>query len=166
MSAILRYMVMAFMLAGCEAETDWPLQTGSHNFIVVDGTITDEIKIQSIRLSRPVDHLNDIPVPVTDAAINITLPDAVYRFHESPGNPGTYVSDIEFAGKKNKIHSLLITIGSKVYSAKANMEPGAAILPLSYALDKVTRLYHITKVYNNGFNPGRPAMFEILLDWS
>lgn len=166
MKMLFWFLVIAFTLSGCEAKTDWPLQTAIQDFIVVDATITDEIKIQTIHLSHPLDHLNDIPVPVKDAAINITLPEAVYRFHESPENPGTYVSDIEFAGKKNKIHSLLITIGSKVYSAKAKMDPGGVIPPLNYALDKVTRLYHITKVYNNGFNPERPAMFEILLDWS
>jgi len=166
MKTILRYILMAFMLAGCEAETDWPLQMGSHNFIVVDGTITNEKKLQIIRLSKPVNNLNDIPDPVTDATVIVTLQDSVYNFHELPGNPGTYVSNTEFAGMKNKIHSLLITAGSNVYSAKAGMEPGALFLPLVYALDEETKLYHITKVYNNEFNPNRPAMFEILLNWS
>ena len=169
MKTILNYIVMAFMLAGCEAETDWTLQTGNHNFIVVDGTITDEKKIQIIHLSNPVDNLNDIPAPVTNATVIVTLQDSVYNFHDLPGNPGTYISNTAFAGKKNKIHSLLITVGSNVYSAKASMAPGLPdkLFPrLNFILDNETKLYHITKVYNNEFNPNRPAMFEILLDWS
>lgn len=162
------YILLALMLAGCEAETDWPLQKGNDNIIVVDGILTDEKKIQIIRLSNPVSNLNDIPVPVKDAIINVTLQDSVYNFHELNGDPGTYVSDTEFAGKKNRVHSLLITKGTQVYSAKSNMEPGEVILPvtLRYAVDKVTRLYHITNVFNNQFNPNKPAMFELLLDWS
>lgn len=139
---------------------------GSHNFIVVDGIITNEKKVQIIRLSNPVDNLNDIPAPVTGATIIVTLQDSIYNFHELPGNLGTYVSNNEFAGQKNKIHSLFITVGSNVYSAKANMEAGALFSLFGYALNKETNLYHITKVYNNEFNPNRPAMFEILLNWS
>lgn len=166
MKTILQYILMAFMITACEAETDWPLQPASHNFIVVDGTITNEKKIQIIRLSKPVDNLNSIPGPVTNATVNVTLQDSVYNFRELASKPGTYVSTIKFAGVKNKIHSLLISIDSHVYSAKAGMEPGAVFLPLVYTRDKETKLYHITKVYNNQLNPDRPAMFEILLDWS
>jgi hypothetical protein len=155
------------MLTACEAETDWPLQTGNHNLLVVDGTITDEKKIQIIRLSTPVDQLNAVAPPVSDASIIVTLEDSVYKFHELAGTPGTYVSNNLFAGKKNKIHSLLISVGGKVYSAKASMEPGVVLVPnLSYTLDSVTKLYQISKVYNNEFNPVKPAMFEIMLDWS
>lgn len=166
MRRILHYLIIALVLAGCEAETDWPLQMGSHNFIVVDGIITNENKIQIVRLSKPVDNLNDIPAPVTGATVIVSLQDSVFNFHESPKNPGTYVSNTEFAGQKNKIHSLFITVGGNVYSAKANMETGILFAPVSYTANKETKLYHITKVYNNEFNPNRPAMFEILLNWS
>lgn len=166
MKKIIKYIFLSFLLVACETETDWPLQTGNKNFIVVDGIITDENKIQTVRLSHPVENLNAAATPVTGATVLVTLQDAIYKFTEMSGNPGTYVSNISFAGKKNKIHSLLITSGNNIYSAKTSMEPGALFLPLNYILDGETGLYHITRVYNNQLNPNRPAMFEILLDWS
>ncbi len=166
MKMLFRLLVIAFMLAGCEAKTDWPLQTVIHDFIVVDATITDENMIQVVQLSHPVDKLNEIPLPVTGAVVILTLPDALYKFHELPASPGKYVSNVAFAGKKNKIHSLQVALGSNIYTAKANMEPGALFSLLNYARDKQTGLYHISKVYANAFNPSRPAMFEVLLDWS
>lgn len=166
MIRFVKYSILAFLFVACEAETEWPLKTASHDLIVVDGIITDEYKFQKIHLASPVNNLNDYPEPVSGAVVIVTLQDSVYNFHESVVSPGTYISNTEFAGKKNKVHSLLITTGSNVYSAKANMEPGALIFPLVLELDKETNLYHISKVYNNEFNPNRPAMFEILLDWS
>jgi hypothetical protein len=167
MKIILRYLILVFLLAGCEEETNWPLQTGNNNQVVVDGTITDDKRIQVIHLTNTVDNLNTIPAPVTGATVIITLEDSVYNFTESPVNPGTYFSNTAFAGKKNKVHSLLVTHGSNLYSAKANMEPGVLVFPdLKYVLDNESKLFHISKVYFSEFNPVKPAMFEILLDWS
>jgi hypothetical protein len=166
MKILLKYLLMILLLASCEKQTDWPLQPGEQDFIVVDGIITNELKTQTIIISKPVANLNEHPQPVSGAIILVSSNQSVYSFHEDPSIPGTYLSDNEFSGIRNKTYSLLITSGSNVYSAKAVLAPPAVIRNfLRYQKNGNENKYHITWVADP-YNSEKAAMYEILIDWS
>lgn len=163
-----RYSLILFLLllfVSCEKESTWPLQSGTADYIVVDGTITNENKIQVIRLSRPVSLPNDLPLPVSGANLIVSSSDQVVAFSEDPLDPGTYVSDEIFAGKTGREYSLFISLNGHVITAKASMVTGNEFIFLRYARQNSTKLFRIIWVANP-FNAKRPAMYEILLDWS
>ncbi len=158
--------VLLLLLAACDEKVDWTLQTGVNNFPVVDATLTDELKTQSVRITKPVVNINMIPEAVRGAEVMVSGDNQVYSFTEEAGNPGNYVSDLPFSGKMGKQYSLFITVSGVIYTAKASM-PAAVInfLPARYIRTKAKGLYHINWVANP-YDPRHPAMFEILLDWS
>lgn len=168
MKKLFIFLILLVLLASCEEENSWDLQSGNNDFIVVDGIITNELKAQTITLSKPVVHLNEKPVPVSGAIIQVSTTQQVHTFSEDPANPGTYISDNAFMGIKNRTYSLLITLGNKVYSAKAVLAPAVLITAIDnirYQKNADDNLYHITKLPTS-YRPVKAAMYELLLDWS
>jgi hypothetical protein len=165
MKKLLTYIILMLLLTSCEEQTDWDLQPGNNDFIVVDGIITNELKVQKITIMKPVTKINDQPQPITGATVLVSSNQLTYNFHEDPDQPGIYLSDKAFIGIKNRTYSLLITTNNKVYSSKAVLAPPAEFVFLEYAINPDEGDYRITLVANP-FKPEKPAMYEILLDWS
>ena len=164
MQKLLTYIFLLLFLASCEEQSDWDLQTANNDFIVVDGIITNELKIQTITISKPVAQLNEKPKPVSGVTVLISSNQESYTFHESITIPGTYLSDKVFAGIRNRTYSLLITSGKKVYTSKAVLAPPAEFAFLKYKPVSNNK-YQIMAV-SLAYNPDKAAMYEILLDWS
>jgi hypothetical protein len=165
MRKLLAILLIFLLFESCEEQADWALQQGSNDYVVVDGIITNELKTQTISLSKPVKGFNDQPQPVTGATVLVSSNQVVYGFHEDTLHPGIYKSDKAFAGVKNKTYTLNITSGSKVFSAKAALAPPVDFNFLLYKKSLADNLYRITWVANT-YNPVRSAMYEIMLDWS
>jgi hypothetical protein len=168
MKKLLAYLALALLLASCEEQADWNLQTGSNDFIVVDGIITNELKVQSITISKPVNFINDPAQLVSNATVLVSSNQVTYNFHESPSQPGTYLSNNAFTGIRNRTYSLLITIGNKVYSSKAILAPPVLLSEFDsvrFQKNADDSTYRIVWVANP-YRPVKPAMYEILLDWS
>lgn len=158
-------LLSVFAFNSCEKATDWTSVNVPVNLIVMDGTITDELKAQVIRLTRPVAAPNDIPEPVHAAEVLVSSSDGIYKFIEDTTRPGYYISENPFAGEASKEYSLLIHADNNIISAKAMMEPGAGFSMLKYSLSSKTGLYRIVAVAAT-YNANQSAMYEILLDWS
>jgi hypothetical protein len=166
MKKLLTYLFLIFLLASCEEQTDWELKTTDMASVVVDGIITNELKTQTLTLTKPVTGLNEEPQPVAGATVLVSSDEDVYSFHESQSKPGTYISDEPFNGLSGKIYSLLITTGSAVYSAKAELAaPANSVYFLLYQQNGGDNKYRISWVAD-AYSPVDPAMYEILLDWS
>jgi hypothetical protein len=165
MKKTFQYLLILLFLASCEEQTQWDLQPGNIDLIVVDGIITNEQKIQTITLTKPVNQLNEKPDPVNGATVLVSGNGQVYTFHEDNTQPGTYLSDKEFTGVKNRNYSLQITSGNQAYTAKAILEPPAEFVFVRYQPSGKDNQYHITAV-SSTYNPIRAAMYEINLDWS
>lgn len=164
MKKIILYIFFFISLISCERQADWTLQNENKNLIIVDGTITDETKVHTIRLTFPVTQLNETPQPMTGANVLIQVEDSTYNLTEQPANPGIYKR--KFAGYAGKQYTLKITYNNNVYSAKTTMLAGINIQqPLLYAKNNNNNLYHITWVANV-YNAQDFALWEILLDWS
>ena len=155
---------MAYLLAGCEKKTEWPLKTQDTNLIVVDGMITNERKVHTITINYPVTQLNEKPQPVTGATVLISDNDSTFTLTEQPANSGIYQTNNNFSCQLDKIYSLLINHENKVYTAKTYMVRGnPKVQTLSFI--KSGNLFHI-KWDIAQYNAQKPSMWEILLDWS
>jgi hypothetical protein len=150
---------------GCVRKTEWPISGQTPNLIIVDGTITDERKIQTVRLTLPVKDLNAPPMPVTGADVLISNEDSTWQLTENPVNSGSYLTEPAFLARLGSTYTLLIYLDNQVYSAKAYMAPGSVFQELEYVKNTENNLYHIDWVAS-AFSSQSPAMWELLLDWS
>lgn len=156
---------MIVLLAGCEKAIDWPVAGDNNDYIVVDGMITDEYKIQEIRLTKTISAPNELPEPVENAEVIVSTDDRVYTFKEDEERPGHYISDTLFAGVTGKDYTLFINAGNRIISARAKMVAVSNFVFLRYAHQGNKKLFRITWV-SNPYSAGNPAMYEVLLDWS
>ena len=166
MQKLLTCLFLLLVLASCEEQTDWDLKKADNDFIVVDGIITNELKIQTVTVMKPVTKLNGVPEPVSGATVLVSSNLFTHTFHEDTLNPGTYLSDQAFIGVRNQTYSLLITSGTSSYSSKAVLAPAVADFNfIDYELNENDNKYYFSRV-PFPYNPSVSAMFEVLLDWS
>jgi len=158
------YLLIIFSLISCQKKADWQLQSGNTNLIVVDGVITNQDTMQTIKLSFPVTQLNATPVPVSGATVVVSNNDSVYTLKENPANSGIYQH--HFTGTAGENYNLLINYKNNIFSAKTTMLPEIPIsLPVQYIKDSNDSLYHIINIGTN-YDAENFAMYEILIDWS
>lgn len=165
MRKIYLYIIFLLLFASCEKQITWNLQSERSNLIVVDGMITDEIKAHIIKLTFPVENLNDVPLPVTGASVSISDGDSIYSLTETPANSGLYATSSDFIAKTGTQYTLLISYNNYIYTAKTHLLPGINFTPLQYDQNTENDLYHFTYVASP-FNATEYAKWEILLDWS
>jgi hypothetical protein len=165
MQKILTYLFITILLVSCEKQTDWNLQSADNTFIVVDGIISNELKVQTLTIMKPVSILNGQPEPVNGATVLVSSNLLAHTFHEDTLHPGTYVSDRAFTGIRNETYSLSITSGNRNYSSKAMLEAPSGFKFIDYQFDTKDNLYRFSSV-PFPYNPSLSAMFEIQLDWS
>ena len=164
MNKFVLYLLISLLFVSCEEQTDWDLQTPDNDFIVVDGIITNELKVQTITLTKPVADPNAKPEAVSGAVVLVSANELTYTFIEDSSQPGTYLSEIPFLGLKNRTYSLLITQGINVYSSKSDLTPPVSNFNFP-EYEKNDTEYRFTKVPAPYF-PSLPARYEVLLDWS
>lgn len=165
MKKVILFIFTFISLTGCVKKSDWPINSQPLQLIIVDGTITDERKIQTIRINFPVTQLNATPLPVISADVLISNEDSIWQLTEKPVNSGLYLTDPTFLAQLGKTYTLLIYLDDQIYSAKAYMVPGSVFKELQYAKNPDNDLFHIDWVAS-AFSSLNPAMWEILLDWS
>lgn len=156
---------MAFLLS-CEKQKKWDLETSSSRELVVDGIITNEEIVQQVKLCYSITDPNEEPEKVRGAEVIVTVGENVYQFHEDAQHLGTYISDVAFKGLPGKEHSLFISDNNNIYTAKAGMAQTNGNFPIArYNRNSENQLYHIVWACNP-YNPVRPAIYEIELDWA
>lgn len=166
MQKFLTYLIILMLLVSCEEQTDWDLKKAENEFIVVDGTITNELKVQTVTIMKPVTALNEIPEPLSGATVLVSATLATHTFHEDILHPGTYLSDKAFTGIRNQTYSLLITSGIRTYSSKAVLAPAVQdFVFIKYQKDPEDNQYRFVSS-PFPYNPSLSAMYEIQLDWS
>jgi len=159
------YLILFVSLTGCQKQVSWPIADRNLRLVIVDGIITDENKLQSVKIYYSVNQLNEVPEPVDSAIVTISNEDSTWALTEQPGNPGNYQTSSAFPALQGKNYSLLIFKDEQVYSAKASMVPGTEFKELTYTKNENDRFYHIDWVAE-AFNADKPAMWEIIIDWS
>lgn len=159
-------IVLLFLFFSCEKKADWFLTADPSQEIAVECLITNEFSNQVIKLTLPVSRLNEKSAGISDAEVIVTVDSTIYFFREVETSKGTYISDLPFAGKPGKDHSLLINYKGNIYSAKTSMVPWTGNFGSNfYSLTKDGNLYKIIW-QTSPYDPTHAVMYELWLDWS
>jgi len=157
-------LLLIVILFSCEEKTNWEIVPGDLNTVVVDAILTNEVKHQTVRLSKPFNNVNGESVPLSGAEITVSNGSAEMIFIESPENPGTYLSEEPAGASIDKIYTITIQAGGKIYSAHTGMVPVIASMPLQViAAENNLRKVNWTAP---GYNPDDLAMYEVQISWT
>lgn len=159
------YSLVFIILPACVKKADWAEPGDGMEYIVVDGILTNESRIQHLYIYYNKSNLNDTPDPVIGAEVIISNEDETYQLDESPDEAGLYITDSIVVAGADRNYSLLIFHQGSVYSAQAYMIPGKTFPELIYKKNDDNELYHIDYVASS-FEASDQAMWEILIDWS
>ena len=149
------YIIMAFLvmlILGCIEEIEFETET-FESALVIEATITNEMGVQEIVLSRTFRFEDNGPVPETGATVNILSNGASIGFSEV--EPGVYRSDGPFAAQSNIDYQLKITTSSgRSYSSTATQLTNTTQIDEVFAMretndDGVNGM----SIYVNSFDP-------------
>ncbi len=109
------FLILGFTLS-CTEEIAFH-NDSFESVLVIEATITNEEKIQSIKVSRTYPFEEEGPSPETGATVQIEFEDGVYQFIEL--TPGLYQSLEVFKALPSKNYTLIIsTNANEVYRSK------------------------------------------------
>ena len=129
-----RYLIYVLLLVivSCEEAVDWDFKPGENNQLVVDAILTDELKVQEIKLSLSFDRLNDEAMPVSGAEVQVISGVQTVVFQEDNDVPGLYLSEQAFAAELEIQYRLEILWDGESYEAENEMVPVLPLSPIIY----------------------------------
>lgn len=160
------YFILIFIISACEEITEYNFKSTANGKLAVEAFITDEDKIQEVKLTLSYDTLNAEPLPATGAVVVIRTENDVFSFSEDLSQPGLFKSDYKFSAKLNKEYILEIKWKDKVYTAHNEM---IQVLPFTPVTFKLINNSTDTLTFDQtpqGFSPHEMAMYELLVDWN
>jgi hypothetical protein len=161
---LFKLVLLIILLPSCEEKTNWEIVQGDLKMVVVDAILTNEVKQQTLKLSKPFGNINGESIPVSGAVVTVSNGTAEMNFAELPENPGTYLGEEPSGASIDKTYTLTVQTGGKVYSASTGMVPVIASMPLQViAADNNLRKVNWTAP---GYNPDDLAMYEVRISWS
>lgn len=140
---LIPYILICFsllFLVQCTEKIDIKLDTNQPR-LVVEGMITNEDTLQTIRLSTTTDYsFKQVAPAVSQAKVTINNETSIVTLIEKPVNSGIYVTPANYIGIPGKKYTLNIELksalnGQTVYSA-------SEIMPNSYKPDSLKMVYH------------------------
>jgi len=114
-----RFYIIALGFLSLQSCVD-PYHLETENFeevLVVEGTITNELKQQKIKVSKSYRLEASGPQKVSDANVFVTDSDGTQYEFDFTSSDSTYVSDVNFAAQPGKTYTLNITSGGKSYTS-------------------------------------------------
>jgi hypothetical protein len=117
----------AFMVNSCVEPYDFETES-FEDALVVQAILTDEVKLQEVKLTRTYRLEEDLPKPESHASVVVT-DDAGNEFSFYETTPGNYVSNTAFGVQPQRKYQLLIhTMGGDAYTSEpAELLPGNEI---------------------------------------
>jgi len=101
-------LIFGLLSEGCKEEIDIESIVDFESALVIEATITDELRFQEIKLSRAFKLDEEFPSSENNADVKIIDNfQNIFRFKE--GSPGKYISVNEFSAEDNKNYQLQIT---------------------------------------------------------
>src|SRR4030043_2025548 len=120
MKGVLKYLIIILIAGSCEEQIKWDFNTRDIPVLVVEGMITNERIQHQIRLTRPVTELNEIPEPVSEAAVIIQDTETSLVLSEYPVGSGIYLTD-SIRALYGRFDTLVINIDENEYTAESAM---------------------------------------------
>ncbi len=162
---LLSYLTILLVFSTCELPVDWELEPGENGELVIEAIITNEEKIQEVKLSLSYDDFNDTPTPVSNAEVRLYDGQNVVEFFEDPANAGTYQTQEVFGAGVLKGYVLEVANeGIQYLSTATYMLPVIPFAPLTFeqigesdslVIKEVASIYGVVQ----------QAMYEINIDW-
>ena len=149
---------LLLLLVSCEEKTTWELQS-SEIFGVADCILTNELKIQELRLYRSAEKLNEMPAGISGARVEISDGKQIISFTGDGYEPGKYVSVVPFRATAGIKYRLTISLGEKADTAYAQMTGIAPLDNIDIAPND--SLYRL--IYHDSPDA---SMMEVYYDWS
>jgi hypothetical protein len=159
-------LLLIFVISACEEITDYNFKNAQNSMLTVEAFITNEDKIQEIRLTLSFDTFNAEPKAATGAEIIIKAENDIFYFSEDIDQPGLYKSIHKFSAKLHTEYLLEIKWNNEVYSAHNEMVQVLPFTPISF---KLVNNNIDTLTFDQtppGFSPHEMAMYELLVDWN
>jgi hypothetical protein len=140
MKKLIPFFLMLLLLTGCEDVIDLRVPTGTSQ-LVVDGWVTDQPGVQTIRLTRSTAYFDNAPAPaVTGATVTVTDDRGrVFRFLDST-NQGVYTwrpTSDSALGRVGGTYTLRVQSGTETYQATARLNRVPPIDSLTYYRDRL-----------------------------
>jgi hypothetical protein len=162
MKKLILHITLILAFFACEEKIDYNLKSKEIIRLVVEGMITNERKAHEVKLSLPVQNLNETPQHISGALVAITDQENVYLLTEDPNQPGVYLTDSDVQGVFGKVYSIYIRIADYEFIGSSYMIPVEPLQPLNVLVCPDDEdLYYVE---TNNF--GDPFMMEIFYDWS
>ena len=159
-------LLITIMSGSCEEKAGKEFPIDVPDTIVVEAILTNEVRHQEIKLTRPMSSQNQQPLPVTGAGVSLSNGNQSTDCTESIDNPGVYLSDISFAATLGQTYYLSIIYNGKTYNAETQIVPVIPLTPLIYApADNKDSLFKIGWVAPD-YDAETQNMYEILIDRS
>ena len=150
--------------SACVEEVDWKLKSQDNGRLVVEAILTNQTKIQQVRLSLSFDELSQEAINVDDADVKVTAGGEVYSFRRSLLDPGLYLSREPFSARKDQIYTLSIYWNNEIYEASEELSfvaPLGRITFLPVSGGDSLKINQVAPVYH----PLEQSMYEIFVDW-
>jgi len=136
------FISMSMLLfTSCIEEIDFETET-FESALVIEATITNEVKNQEILLSRTYQFEEDGPNPESNATVIVETENSIFSFNEI--EPGRYVSTNEFGAVTNE-----------AYQLKINTSNGRSYVSSPTFLTQVTQIddvYAVRETNDDGEN--------------
>jgi len=133
-------LLTVFLLEQCTEKINIKLDNNQPH-LVVEGIVTNEATVKTIRLSTTTDYFYTQVAPaVTNAKVTLNDNINTVTLIENPANSGIYVTPAIYTGIPGTKYTLNIELqnaisGLKIYSASETM-------PKAYSPDSIIMLYH------------------------
>ena len=133
-------LLTVVLLEQCTEKIDIKLANNQPR-LVVEGMVTNEATVKTIRLSTTTDYFYTQVAPaVTQAKVTLTDDKTTVTLIENPANSGIYVTPAIYTGIPGAKYTLNVELqnainGQKVFSASETM-------PKAYSPDSIQMIYH------------------------
>ncbi len=163
--------IIYLLISSCSEIIDMNLNSANNNRLVVEGRITDELKIQWLRLSRTSDYfVNQQANAEIGAIVSISNEDTLFNLSDINNN-GFYTTNKAIAGVPGKTYvlNILLTDGES-YTAESFLKPILPMDSINYQYRKTDNpfddklYYHINLFVQEPEPIGDYYLWELFID--
>lgn len=161
----MRYIIWftVFLCYSCEKKSDWSTNTDNHPKLVVQALLTNEYRIQDLRLSLSTNELNQAPTPVEDASVTVSTANNSFQFTHAAG--GRYLSTVPFSVSRGIPHQLTIDWNGVDYLALSTDTTVAPMPPIEFApIQSDSTLLRINETIPL-YSAFEQSMYQFDIDW-
>lgn len=167
-------ILLVLIIFSCKEKVDIELNNEEFSKLVVEGHITTEQKVHTIKLSRTLSYFDNQDVPMeTGATVVIHESGSPIPFILHETSPGIYATDSTVAGKVGRYYTLNIKLqDGEEYSSKTYLDTCPPIDSISYEYKRFPRPhgldtinFYIIKLYaQEPAGIGNNYMFNFYFD--